>query len=190
MKTLQLSVLMAVLGLFAISCNSLSQEEKKIVGKFYMAESEETEADDENPAMVISIEGTQEYRKDKTTSMDLTLKMLVEIMDYDYFNIITVEYRIQAEGTWSLAGNALTERYNPQSIKLDFVGSKATDKDEMAQYSIKMIKQYADAYLTETKRDLVNTTYTITSQTDWEMILEDEDGSEITYTRIKNDKKP
>lgn len=186
MKKLQFWALAAMVCMLAASCDNLSSDEKKIVGKYYVAESEETEATEEEPAMTVSIEGTQEYRKDKTLSMDFVVKLLVEIEDEyeDYFNVITVEYRQCAEGTWEVTGKTLTERCDPRTVKFDFIKSSAIDNDEASKYVIKGIKQYADAYMAKIKKDLSNASYTITLQTDREMVLEDEDGEEITCMRI------
>ena len=163
------------------SCISKTYDERDIVGKYFFSM---TIDDDDASA---AIEGIVEYNEDKITTFEGIVKLFDTMAEDGYFNSITVEYQFSASGTWKVEGSYLIEKIDPQAIKINFIGSSAIYEDEWATLMQGVMKQQ-EAYLQTGIREeyAKSGPSKIIEVTEDKLILEDEDGEQVIYTRIES----
>lgn len=187
MSTLYNLLLLGIVSAITLSsCSNLTSQEKQIVGKYYVSETEEVDTEEDETKMTLTIEMEQEYKKDKTTAMSGTIKVFAAFEDYENYSSVTLEYSISASGTWDIKGNEIIERANPQKIKFDFIKSSSLQNDELSRAIIKLIKNNMESIIPSMRKEMANSTSEIISITDYEMVLRDtDDDTETTHIKIK-----
>ena len=164
--------------LFA-SCENKTYDESEIVGRYSFSET------DDNDDGEMSIEWIQEFNEDNTMVLEGIMKHFLTVEEEDYLNLITLEYQINASGTWKIEGDYLIEKVNPQSVQLKVIGFSAIDEDEVAAYVREAMKQQESYLETTFKKAFAKSGPTkIIRVTDDELVFEGEDGEGDVYVRI------
>lgn len=190
-----MSVIKCLLGLLCVSvlclsgCSDLNPEEEKLVGTYQFVETETQEATEEDPAMEFSLDATVEYKRNRTSEMSGTMKILIELEypDDDYYNVLTFEFSVNGRGKWSVSNGRLTEVTDAESLKIEMIQSSAAGQDEVAAMSIRVFKEYMGMYVAQIRKEILENdpTSTIRELTDRKLVLLDANGEEETCYRIR-----
>lgn len=187
-KVIFMNVWLTIVCLLFIACSDLNDTEKKIAGKYHFTVTEEEEATEETPAMSLSAEGITNYKKDRTLKEEGALKILVELEDEEYYNVLTFECELSCGGTWSVENGLLVEKVDFSTIKFELAKATASNEDEAAEVAIKAFKQYLDVNSGVFRKEVLKGgEYKIVKITDSELVVidhADETGEEEVYTRI------
>ena len=184
MKLFKLLLGLAIFPLVLSSCtNSLNSEEKQLVGTWYLAATEEMEEDEMSG--IVSIEGTTQYLKDKTSKSAGKMTLLMEIGDdyYGNYAIVNLTYTFNMSGSWEIENGYITEYVENIDIKLSKVSSTGTDNENELN---KIMEEYALASIPELKSELLGEQKSKISKFSQNeiTIIDEEEGKEMTYKRI------
>lgn len=177
-----LSITTFVLCAFLTGCISeqLNDKEKRIVGKWYLGQTESSEEEDGS----FTIDLTCEYHSNKTTTTSGILRYSFDIEDDDYANTIILEYKYTAKGKWSVEGNNLVEKES--EVNIDFNNSSTIANNEDDEVYIESLKQNIANDIPEVRNEMLKKSRDkIIKLTDDEMTLRDDEGNEYTLTRVE-----
>ena len=172
-------------------CGSgLSDNEKKIVGKWYVAIPAETDTDYDDDTFIKEFtwsgEEEVEYFDDHTGKYQVNAIYSYHVVDGDYDEWIELKYAFSGEQTWSIEGEEMVEKAKDVSVR--FIGFSTMQEydPDVDDYYINTLKSMLNDVMPEIKQEMLKkSTSTIVELTDDEMILEDEDGEKETYTKIE-----
>ena len=182
MKKRILSITTFVLCIFLIGCISeqLNDKEKRIVGKWYFGQTDNLEEEEES----LTFDLTCEYHSNKTTTTSGIWRFNYDIENDDYANTIILEYKVSSKGTWSVEGDYLVEKYNVFNI--DFNNASTIAENKHNNVYIESLKQNIANIIPEMRNDMLKKSRDkIIKLTDDEMTLRDDEGTEITVTRVE-----
>ena len=180
------TLLMTALFMLLVGCMSdnLNDKEKKIVGKWHYAKMETIEESDEDYSGAFTMELTTDYRSNKTQTGEGYFRIRLNVDEIEYVNTITLEYSISAKGTWSVEGSNLVEKYN--EVNIDFNKASTIVNNEDDEVYIEAFKQHYADLIPEIRNELLKTSRDeIIKLTDDELTTKDDEGEEVTYTRIE-----
>ena len=164
--------------------DKLNDKEKKIVGKWHVAKTEIMEESDEGYSGTITVEGTTDYRSNKTQAGEGFMRIRLNVDEDEYANTITLEYSISDKGTWSVEGNNMVEKLN--EVNIEFSGASTIANNEDDEVYIEAFKQhYADIIPEMRNEALKKSREKIIKLTEDELTIKVDEGEEITLTRIE-----
>ena len=160
--------------------DKLNDKEKKIVGKWHVAKTEIMDESDEGYTMEL----TTDYRSNKTQTAEGFMRFRLNVDEDEYANTITLEYSISAKGTWSVEGNNIVEKMN--EVNIEFSRASTITNNEDDEVYIEALKQYFDDFIPELRNEMLKKSREeIIKLTEDELTTKDDEGEEITYTRIE-----
>ncbi len=185
MRKTTLSILMlSLVAVVMTSCNLFkSEQERKIVGKWYSAATDVSDTaivvDDGITARLTADEYCT-YDADKKVYSNGTLQITYNL--YDEYSII-LKYKISYTGTWEIKDGRLYEK--PTDASVVFAGMELSDPNLYElQQAANAAKQELSPYISEMKSDLLTPSDSkIVKVDDNELVLSDEDGP-TTYRRL------
>lgn len=180
------TVLMTALLMLLVGCmgDKLNDKEKKIVGKWHVAKTEIKEESDEGYSGTFTMELTTDYRSNKTQTAEGFMRVRLNVDEDEYANTITLEYSISAKGTWSVEGNNIVEKMN--EVNIEFSRASTITNNEDDEVYIEALKQYFDDFIPELRNEMLKKSREeIIKLTEDELTTKDDEGEEITYTRIE-----
>lgn len=188
MRKTTLGILMlSLVAVVMTSCNLFkSEQERKIVGKWYYSDASEAYKDtaeviDDGITGRSITEESCTYEVDKKINSTGTFQYVINL--YDEYSII-LKYKFSCTGTWEIKDGRLYEKYSDASI--NFAGMELSDPNlyELQQLANQYKQNIAANFLPELKSDFLTPVDTkIVKVDDNELVLSDEDGP-TTYRRL------
>ncbi len=185
MRKTTLGILMlSLVAVVMTSCNLFkSEQERKIVGKWYSAATDAQDTAtviDDGITLRTMADETCTYETDKKTYDTGTCQYVISL--YDEYSII-LKYKFSSTGTWEIKDGRLYER--PSDANITFAGMELSHpNDPDLQQLANQYKQNFATGIPELKSDLLTPNdYKIVKVDDTELVLSDEDGS-TTYRRL------
>lgn len=161
---------------------TVTDEEEAIVGIYYSAGMERSD----DGAVLGSHETEIEYRADNTNLCDgiFKFKLPVEIEE-DYYNEITLTYKITAKFTWHVENGYLIEKGIECDWEyIDGTSLKPSDDFYDVDVLIKRYKEHFEMGIPQIRQEFMKKVRSkIVRIDDEELVLRDEEGKEETYTR-------
>ena len=160
------------------------KKEKKIIGKwdssFYI---EVDEAGEGFILQSITQESTDEFLSDKTEVEKGILKYRFTV---DYGIDVVLEYELIYNGIWSIEGNTLIKEGTHAELKFIKGYPLGTSSYSYGDYYVDKMKGKMEKVIESTRLSLLEPGHMeITSLTNEELILKEEDGTTNTLTRIE-----
>ena len=152
----------------------LTQEEEKLVGKYYFSETKDLEK---------MVEGmSAEYNSDRTCENEGTVKIVMVSKNIKEV-IINVQYQFSSEGNWKIENGELMEVANPESFRFEL--SKSDAKSEAAKKAVKVLERASGMIASLIKDSMMKSENAkIIELTDTKLVME-QDGQQYTATKIK-----
>ena len=178
--------MLSLIALVMTSCNLFkSEQERKIVGKWYIsnaaAADTTTEVIDDGITLKYIYEGSCTYETEKKTYYAGTFQYVINL--YDEYSII-LKYKFSATGTWEIKDSRLYEKTSDANVS--FAGMELSDPNmyELQQLANQYKQNIAANVLPEFKSGLLTPDDSkIVKVDDNELVLSDEDGP-TTYRRL------
>lgn len=188
MRLTTITLVLAVCTLL-IGCKSptspLTQEEEKLVGKYYVTMSKDMEQTDKTPAMSIMLEGYNKYASHRMCKMEGAILLVIKSLKELNQLAVTLEYHISAEGTWRIENGYIKGTTDPQSIEFKFAKSNAETKE--AKMFVELIESTSPIETFKIKELFMRAEgddIKIIELTDEKLVIEQE-GEQITMAKIK-----
>lgn len=125
-----------------IGCKSatspLTEEEKKIVGKYYTTISKDMEKTDTTPEGTIMLELYTTYRTDRVCEQTGTCMFVVKGIDVLKQPSLGIKFDVAVKSDWRVENGYLKGNTDPESIKWKFVEANA--ETEEAKMFVKLLK--------------------------------------------------
>ncbi|ADV42370.1 hypothetical protein Bache_0341 [Bacteroides helcogenes P 36-108] len=189
MRTTTLIFVLTLCCTLLMGCKSptspLTQEEEKLVGKYYVTMSKDMEKTDEAPAMSVMLEGYTQYGSDRTCGMEGTAMLAIKALDELKQLTVTLEYSITEKGTWKIKDGYIEETPDPESVEWKFVKSNA--ETEEAKRFVKLLYTNTPVAAFKMKELFMrseDSNAKIIELTDEKLVVE-QDGEQMTMIRKK-----
>ncbi len=178
--------MLSLVAVVMTSCNLFkSEQERKIVGKWYISNAADAYQDtaeviDDGITLRSMADETCTYEADKKTNSTGTFQYVFSL--YDEYSII-LKYKFSSTGTWEIKDGRLYEKYSDASI--NFAGMELSHpNDPDLQQLANQYKQNFATGIPELKSDLLTPNdYKIVKVDDTELVLSDKDGT-TSYRRL------
>lgn len=162
---------------------TVTDEEEAIVGTYYSAGMERLD----DGAVLYSYEEEIEYRADNTALHEgiFKFKIPLEIEEDDYYNEITLTYKMTGEDSWHVENGYLIEKGIEYDVEyIDGTSLKPSDDFYDVDVPIKRFKEYFEMVIPQMKQEFMKKVRSkIVRIDDEELVLRDKEGKEETYTR-------
>ncbi len=186
MRKTTLGILMlSLVAVVMTSCNLFkSEQERKIVGKWYSAatDAQDTaEVIDDGITLRVMADETCTYEADKKTNSTGTFQYVISL--YDEYSVI-LKYKFSSTGTWEIKDGRLYEKYSDASINFAGMELSHPNDPDLQQLANQYKQNFAADVMPELKSDfLTPNDYKIVKVDDNELVLSDKDGT-TSYQRL------
>lgn len=162
---------------------TVTDEEEAIVGTYYSAFMERSD----DGTVLYSYEVEIEYRADNTALFEgiAKFKIPLEIEEDDYYNEITLTYKMTGEHSWHVENGYLIEKGIEYDLEyIDGTSLKPSDDFYDVDVLIKRYKEYFEMGIPQIRQEFMKKVRNKIVRIDDEgLVLRDEEGKEETYTR-------
>ncbi len=178
--------LILVVCTLLVSCKSattpLTQEEEKLVGKYYFSDTKDLGQVAEEMSATFLMEGYAEYNSDRTCENKGTAKIVLVSKNIEEM-IFTIEYQFSSESNWKIENENLVEVMDPESF--EFILAKSDTTSEAAQKAVKILEKGSGLVASLVKDAMMKQQDAkIITLTDTQLVLEQE-GKRYTVTKVK-----
>lgn len=161
---------------------SLTQEEEKLVGKYYYSETKDLEQIETDLSAAFLMEDQIEYGADRTCTSKGTAKLVLASKNMEEA-ILNVEYQFSTESTWQVEDGKLLEVVNPESFRFEF--SKSNAESEKAKKVVAVFENSSELVSSLLKDAIMKSQDAkIIELTDTKLVLE-QNGEQCTLTKVK-----